>query len=166
MPSSKRISDSKLYNVPRYWYHVSTTLRAKEVILTPRDNDSGFNRADDEPDTLRICVSPSLEQCIIAVPYYYNTIFSVYRTKTKVKANRPINVFDSKITQEGWLIKPTTFIKMGTLDIDRMVYKIQNTDCNFLLKGECATSGLIFYTREAYRWWLKLKPWDFVSPVK
>jgi hypothetical protein len=163
MSVKKRIVEGELYCVPRFWYHISTTLNRKEILLKPRDNDSGFNRSYYEPNTERICVTPSLEQCIVAVPYYYDTIFSVYKTKYKEIAERPIDIFDSKITQEGWLIKPTIFTKIGKLNIDQIISFYGKENKDFHMFEDAATAGILTYSKEAYRWWTKHNPWQFVK---
>jgi len=113
--ATKSLRKKSIYKRRLYWYHVSTTLKDKHVRLTPWDEDKGFNRGGYEPDGKRICVAPSVEQCITAVPYILETKFNIYRTKSKLRADRPKDVFDSKVTHEGWLHKPTQFVKIGIL---------------------------------------------------
>jgi len=104
------------YEHKRYWYHVSTTLKKKQVCITPRDEDECMNRDWREPSGKRICVSPTIEQCITAIPYILGATCSIYKTKNRLIAHKPHDVFDSKITQEGWLHRPTFFVKIGTLN--------------------------------------------------
>jgi hypothetical protein len=113
MSSSRRIKFN--YNIHRYWYHVSTTLNKPRLKLIPWDNSKGFNRAANEPDVARICVAPTIEQCITAIPYVDWETYNIYRTEKPVAASPPSDVFDSNITQEGWIKVPTVFVKVGKL---------------------------------------------------
>lgn len=149
----------ELYRVPRFWYHVSTTLKRKKELLTPRKNDEGFNRCDTEPDVKRICVAPTLEQCLTAVPYGKYDIISIYRTQKKVVAKKSHGVFDSEITQEGWITSPTVFIKMGSISMLKVKNKTK-------LITEAATVGNIQSSQHAYKWWVKFNPWQIVDYEK
>ena len=146
-----------LYTKRRYWYHVSTTLRRKEIRLTPLDETQSDNRGTSEPPGARICVAPTIEQCITAIPYStYVTSFSIYITKSPVMAKRPFptkDIFDWKITREGWLLKPTNFIKIGS---------IRTSD---IRKGEnikrivepAACCSTLEESKDVLRWWQALK---------
>ena len=113
----KKCPRKSVYKNRRYWYHVSTTLKHKHERLVPWDEDRGFNRGGYEPDGKRICVSPTIEQCITAIPYILNTKCFIYRTQFPAKASSPYDVFDAEVTHEGWIHNPTTFIKIGKLNI-------------------------------------------------
>jgi hypothetical protein len=137
------------YNRKRYWYHVSTTLKDKYVKLIPWDECSGFNRGGNEPDGKRICVAPTIEQCITAIPYILSSTLTIYRTKSPLIANKPIRVFDSKVTQEGWFLKPTTFVKVGILkfsDVEKNL-KIKNVISNAASGTDARQSGKVL------KWW-------------
>lgn len=97
-----------------YWYHVSDTLRKDEITLHPRVE--GVNRCFEEPEVPRVCVAPSIEQCMTALPYCLG-IMSVYRTKYQVNAVKAINIEDAHITEEHWIIRPIKFVKIGILDL-------------------------------------------------
>jgi hypothetical protein len=144
-----------LYNTRRYWFHISTTLNKEEIVLSPRSNDEGFNRLDTEPDIKRICVSPSLEQCLVAVPYHKHDVYFIYRTKVPVRAKPAKEVYDSSVTQEGWITTKTKFIKVGELNLKRV-------DGYIKLIDEAATSGLLSESKTVYKWWKKLDPWKYV----
>lgn len=97
--------------VSRYYYHLSEEDFGDRFSLDPRPY--GSNRDSEESAIPRICVCPSLKLCFCAVDLGGNV--SVYRTKNKEIAYRTINVRDSRLTQERWLIKRTAFIKAWTI---------------------------------------------------
>lgn len=90
-----------------YFYHVSENTRWEHSVwLKPRV----VNRADgDEPTVPRICVAPTVAGCFVGA-CYTEGYKRVYRTKHKVWAVEPYNVYDSKITGEMWLLEPTEFV--------------------------------------------------------
>jgi hypothetical protein len=104
-----------IYKRKRYWYHVSTTLKDKYITLIPWSGTASSNRSSTEPQGKRICVAPTIEQCIAAVPYILAEKFNIYRTRKPTIANEPRGIFDAKVTQEGWLHDPTQFVKVGIL---------------------------------------------------
>lgn len=138
-----------IYKIPRYWYHLSSTLKHKKELLHPRGNDEGFNRSEDEPNIKRICVSPTIEQCLVAIPYYNREVLSIYRTQKKVMASRPKNVFDYTITDEGWILIDTDFIRIGTLDLGK-ISKIKK------LHPQVASIGQISVSNRLFKWWKKI----------
>lgn len=148
MPHNRCSLDS-IYHYRRYWYHISTTIKDKHTTLIPWDEQTGFNRSADEPIGKRICVSPSVEQCLTAVPYYLGAIFSIYRTKSPVKASCPVGVWDVKITQEGWLTVPTVFVKLGILKFIDVELKLGVDD----VIEESASFGELVGSRKVLRWW-------------
>jgi len=148
-----------LYNHRRYWYHISTTLKNKYVNLIPWDEVTGMNRSGAEPEGKRICVSPTIEQCLTAIPYYLSQVSTIYRTKSKVKAHKPRRVFDAQITKEGWLLKPTSFIKIGVLHFSDIEKKL-NID-NVI--EECASAGDYKTSRKVLKWWNTVKVKRFVK---
>ena len=115
-PSRKR----SIFKTPRYWYHVSSTLSDKKVYLKPWDNSKGFNRTNNEPDVPRICVAPSVEHCLTAIPYYPGDKYVIYRTARKIKATQAHGVFDASVTKEGWIEKPCMFVRVGTLSLPQV----------------------------------------------
>lgn len=152
----KSIPKGDLYEKKRYWYHISTTLNKKNELLEPRSNDEGFNRTDGEPDIKRICVSPTLEQCLVAVPYSKWDEISVYKTKEKVIARKSRKVFDSSITQEGWITISTPFVRVGSLNMARLEKTTK-------IERERATFGCLDLSKILYKWWVKIDPWKFVE---
>ena len=155
----KAIPRSSLYNRRLYWYHVSTTLKQKYVTLVPWDEDKGFNRGGSEPLGKRICVAPTIEQCITAVPYVLETSFNIYRTKSPIIADHSKGVFDSKVTNEGWLHKPAKFVKIGRLkfaDIERGL----NVDS---VIETSAGSGLPQEAGKVLKWWKRARIKRFIK---
>jgi hypothetical protein len=151
---------SDVYSQKKYWYHLSCTLSRKTERMKPRENHEGFNRADHEPNYARICVSPSIEQCLVAIPYDAYDIFAVYRTKNKELAERPLDIFDAEITEEGWLTKPTNFELIGKIDL----HSIKNKRGYRLpIKEEAATSGDIELSKQVFNWWQRRNVKKLVS---
>jgi hypothetical protein len=146
-----------LYTKRRYWYHVSTTLRRKVARLTPWDEDKSVNRGGSEPPGPRICVAPTIEQCLVAVPYSScGHGFTVYRTKSPVLATRPYptkDIFDWKVTREGWLLKPTTFIKIGSIRPSEIM---RGEKIDELIDAAACCSNLKD-SKIALKWWKNLK---------
>lgn len=154
----KKCSSKKsLYDKRRYWYHASDTLDEPQIRLIPRN--WGENRSDGEPDTTRICVAPTIEQCITALPYTFRTKLTIYRTKSPVQASCPDGVFDSNITKEGWLLKKTSFIKMGTIRFS----DIEDTEKLDHVIPEAASGDDVSYSKEVLRWWRKMKIRRFLN---
>ena len=149
------------YNSKRYWYHISTTLKKKVEHLIPWDEDTGFNRGGDEPVGKRICVAPTIEQCITAIPYSLDTYCSIYRTKQKIKADKPSGVFDANITHEGWLLSPTTFVKIGKLDFAN-IEKTLNIE-NVI--QESAAHGKVKISKEVLKWWKRIDIKQFIKYI-
>lgn len=118
---------------PQYFYHLTDKPWSFRILLSPRSE--GCNRDFDEPNTPRICVSPSVEQCMVAIYICPDDIFYVYRTEDKIKGTKEPTkmIADAHITGERWIIKPTWFVRVGTLTMDK---RIRNGLCdgiNFLL---------------------------------
>ena len=148
-----------IYKHKRYWYHVSTTLKSKYVHLIPWDDSKGFNRDPTEPEGKRICVSPTIEQCITAIPYDLETKINIYRTRSPVIADKPKKVFDVKVTNEGWLHNPTSFVKIGMLkfrDLESRL-NVEHVIEQAASEGEPRLSGKVL------RWWKNAKIKRFIK---
>jgi hypothetical protein len=149
-----------LYSEPRYWYHVSSTLVKPLVILRPWTNEDGFNRTDSEPNTPRICVAPTIEQCLVAIPYRSVGDYTIYRTKAPKRAARPRKVYDASVTQEGWLQETTAFIKIGTFPMEEF-----SDACGDNFKGERATVGVVARSRDLLEWWRHMEIQKYIKPA-
>lgn len=91
--------------------HISRQDHGDKVKFLPRKPHSAH---DSEPDTPRICVSPSLAGCLVAgvIPMYRDyTVIYVYQTKSPVVSTE--GVFDQKATEEHWILQPAIFEKIG-----------------------------------------------------
>ena len=100
----------------QFYYHLTQKKWPKRITLIPRNK--GEHRGSLEPKESRICVCPSIEECIIALGNcleIYNNI-NIYRTVSKVFAIKPYDVIDSNLTNEKWIIKPTRFMKVGNIN--------------------------------------------------
>ena len=153
---------SDVYSRKRYWYHLSSTLKNKYETLIPRKNNEGFNRNDTEPDTPRICVSPSLECCLVAIPYSEVTIYSLYKTRTMINVYRPSadDIFDANVTKEGWLLEPSDFVRTGYIILEDI---LTPTGRRKNIRDQVATDGSEDLSRELYRWWKKCNPIKFLT---
>ncbi len=157
MASKKRIVS--LFGRKRYWYHVSTTLREQRITLKPWDGRQAVNRGPLEPSGRRICVAPTIEQCIVAIPYHLGATISIYRTVRQRKATEPYDVFDAKVTGEGWLKSPTAFIKIGQLDFNDIEKKMNIEQ----VIDEVASEGNLKESKRGLRWWKKIRPKRFIK---
>lgn len=109
---------------PIYMYHVSPKpLHGADnsIVMEPKHI---WNGEDDLFHIKRICVAPTIEQCLVAIaPTDFNK-FYVYRTLTVVKKSvMSYGVFDSALTQERWLTRTRKFklvaeIHIGDTDIE------------------------------------------------
>jgi len=106
----------------QYYFHITANHSWEdEKLLTPRS--FGENRdMQYEPKDARICVCPSIVGCIVALsctlPMEANRC--VFRTKYKVEAIKPYNVLDAYITGEHWIVEPTTFIRYGNVNLNKL----------------------------------------------
>lgn len=82
----------------------------------------------------RICVSPTIEKCLIALAGRGDRKLYVYA----VENPRPINhikpkkcVGDWKFSKEAWIMKPTEFKRIGRIDITKqanVIWEWKNED--------------------------------------
>lgn len=153
------MSNKNFYCYKRRWYHLSTTLTKIEEYLIPWNSETAYNRCYSEPEGCRICVAPTIEQCLTAIPYHLTAVCQIYKTKEKLKATCPINVFDSKVTQEGWLLHPTCFIRIGTIELEDVErgLKIDHVISESASKNEPRYSGKVL------KWWQRAKIERFIK---
>lgn len=99
----------------RFYYHITNkSFWGKKIQLVPRA--FGNNRGWDEPRIPRICVSHSIEQCLVAIPIRNYKRLRIYRTVRRIETRRtgkPQNVLDAHITGERWIFNPCTFKLIG-----------------------------------------------------
>lgn len=156
------ILKKRLFKFPRYWYHLSSRLSDKEVHLIPKDDST--SRSFEEPPGARICVAPTIEQCIVALPYGHHQTYHIYRTKKRMLAKKPPNgaIFDFSITSEGWIETPATFVKVGIIDFDKITNFLSKKDKSDIIE-EAASGGGIAYSKEVLNWWKKFKIERFIE---
>lgn len=99
---------------PRYWYFITQQDMGTTMSLNPR---VPIGMSDSEPWIKRICVAPSAAHCMSAIDLFDGNLY-VYRTRRKVKARIPHDVYDQHITCEQWLMTRTRFTLVDTLVID------------------------------------------------
>lgn len=120
------------------------TLNKRKLKLSPRIR--GENRSDSEPRVARICVAPSIEHCLTAVPYS-NYKFNVYRTLRKVRAKPAMEIIDAGVTKEHWITKRVNWIQVGMIDLSE-----------FNAPYECASACEdLDLVRETLKKWQKKK---------
>lgn len=83
----------------KYLYHCSHINHGSELVVRRQ-----FPRlmADGEPKTPRLCVSPTVPQCLSA-RLFLSSIW-VYRTPKPCRGVTPSGVWDSVLTDERWLL--------------------------------------------------------------
>lgn len=96
-----------------FWYHVSCKYLGEDVIFTPRTPRS---MGDNEPKTRRICVAPTIHQCLGAISLSkYDTYCHVYYTEGEpVRAKE---VTDAGLTEEHWFLKKTKFKRLASINV-------------------------------------------------
>lgn len=101
----------------RYWYFITQVDMGETMSLNPR---CPLNKCDEEPRLPRICVAPTAAHCMTAISLYAYAgggKVHVYRTRRKVQAIKPWDVYDSHITKEHWLTSKTRFTRVETLEL-------------------------------------------------
>lgn len=127
---------SDFFTEPRYWYHLTDFFTKKEIVITPRDEHESLNRPSSEPKGKRTCVAPTITHCLLALTYFPDYKYNVYRTKNLVIPKRARGVDDSWATHEGWLLTPTEFVLVGGINLSRV-------------SSWCERKGLDFPTESA-----------------
>jgi hypothetical protein len=138
------------YKQKRFWYHISTKLKKRgEFCLQPWGREDSENRDPEEPDGIRIPVAPSLEQCLTALNIYPNHTYQIYRTKEEMSVTSPKGIFDSKVTNEGWILNPTIFVRVGSLN---MTWLKDDENIGSIFDACCV--GKVRFSRFALKKWL------------
>lgn len=149
-----------IYAEKRHWFHISNKLKKFDdpFLFKPWGSNRSINRDGVEPKGKRIPVAPSIEQCLTALPLR-RMWYHIYRTKHKVIAKEPHKVFDSEITQEGWLLKPTTFKYIGSIDIGVTPFSTR------ILQAACHGDSITFSKKALKKWQtIHIKSWIVFSP--
>jgi len=99
-------------------YHVTERQWPEEIELKPmRTSDiPGCGRDEEEPDTARICVAPTIAGCFTAICQnlcHCGDTYYIYRTRKKFLGCKARQVIDAHITGERWLLWPATFVRVG-----------------------------------------------------
>jgi hypothetical protein len=112
---------------PKFLFHLTVSKKwGDKKKIEPRLK--GRNRAFGEPEISRICVSPDITGCLLAIPYTDRQTYYIYRTYKKVRAYYPYEVEDSHITKEKWITVPTTFVKIGKIS-SGLIKKLPAESC-------------------------------------
>ena len=96
------------------YFHISPNDLGDTVTLDPRD-PTGFGL--DEPTDPRICVSSTVEGCLVAVTDAIadDEFIYIYKAQGSPEVVKPHGVADALVTGEQWLTSPTTFKKIATM---------------------------------------------------
>lgn len=116
-------------------YHISPFFLGEKVLFKPRKMDDMISR---------ICVAPTPEQCMLAIPEtFLDGRKNLYIYYTHAKEFQSGTEFDTAVTQEKWLIKPHWFslqTKTSTelsLFVKNWVYNDKwGVECNFLSRKD------------------------------
>ncbi len=92
-------------------YHVSDTWFKPTVIASPRL----VERGEDEPPIKRVCVCPSVIQCLLAIGAYYDYCKLVVYGTEETGSVMSEGVPDSIITEERWFLEPVKFKRLYKL---------------------------------------------------
>jgi len=102
---------------PCMFYHISSEpltpldYDERSFVMHPRYIESGES---DIEDVMRICVAPTVEQCILATVAKADPQFYIYRTtRRSTETYLPFGVLDSPLTQERWFRSKRTFKLVG-----------------------------------------------------
>jgi len=130
-----------------YFYHITQKKWPQKITLYPKIQ--GQHRSILEPKISRICVSSTIEGCLIALGscLWQNKSIFVYRTSVKVKAYNAVDVCDSKITKEKWLKTPIKFVKIGTVNklLPREIFYLPaGTGLEFDLKAQLNWYNILY----------------------
>jgi hypothetical protein len=71
----------------------------------------------------------------------------------------PFDVFDANVTLEGWIQKPTVFVRLGTLDLED-VERGEKVDH---VVEEAATNCSPTQSGKVLRWWKKANPRKYMK---
>lgn len=99
----------KKTKIPQYYYHITDKYLGDKVTLNPIDSFDSNKRADGEPEIARICVAPTPQQCLVAIPYWNRQSYYIYKTTSKKNTVIPWDVMDMEITEEKWFLEDTQF---------------------------------------------------------
>ena len=160
MKFREKINKKDLFKYPRYWYYISTTLTAKKCRLTPINTEHCFYCNPSEFDVKRISVGPTIAHCLTAIHYYSKSKYNIYRTVRKVKAVRPYKVRDARVTLEGWLVKPVSFVKVGRLSIPHVRKKMGR------VIRESASDNNLRRSAKVLKWWKDKDLNQFIKSVR
>lgn len=96
-------------------YHISNKNMGSRVMLSPRNLEDETvyaysNEGEDDMPPPRICVAPSIAQCLLAIPQEnLDGRKPLWVYSTHAKDYRKGREYDSHITQEKWLLTPHLF---------------------------------------------------------
>lgn len=89
-----------------HWFHCSEKYHGQRWVAERKTPELVLLTT--EPTTPRLCVASSVARCF-ASRLFTRDVF-VYRTETPRRAIKPVDVHDSVITQERWLIPPVAMV--------------------------------------------------------
>ncbi len=102
----------------QFWYHCSNEFHGDRWALKPR-TPSPLHMPISEPLTPRLCVCPVVVNCFAAL-MFDDAPVHVYRTATPRNGVKPVNVWDSVITRERWIVDRVEMIRIETIDASKV----------------------------------------------
>lgn len=113
------------------YYHVSEKDFGNKVRFLPR---IPISAASNERKIKRICVSPSIAGCMVALGGLLEFPLYVYKTKGDVDVyGAGSSVVDWKATLEHWIVEPTVFYRVGEItehDLGSdLYYELMSLNC-------------------------------------
>lgn len=97
----------------RILYHCTQFDHGPELVVQRR---FPIIRATGEPKTPRLCVAPSVAQCLVSSLMYRPGAVQVYATRQPMAGVTPLGVWDEVITWERWLLPGQRLVKVDTVD--------------------------------------------------
>lgn len=95
------------------YYHISlNSVLGNKVEFYPR---IPYEACLSEMDVPRVCFSPSVSQCLMAISHKIFDSDTFYIYKSEVEVYEPIGVTDSEITKEVWSLSPVWLYKVETI---------------------------------------------------
>lgn len=103
---------------PRRLYHCTQDDHGDQLVVGRR---VPLVRAAGEPETPRLCVCPSVPQCVSAVMLWKNQPVRIYRSDRPRKGVTPRGVWDQVITGERWLIPGHRLELVGEIPVETVL---------------------------------------------
>lgn len=121
----------------KYWLHCSHDYHGLRW-SAKRTPPTLMSKA--EPKTPRLCVAESLAQCFCA-RLFVRTVY-VYRTERPRSGVKPVDVWDSWLTQERWLVPPVEMRLVGAVPT-AVVQQVNGSTIRWLTATQSSPDALV-----------------------